>query len=251
MYARPGHFVIVRAGASGERVPLTVCDSDPVEGTITLIVQAVGDTTRQINERSAGDSLSDVLGPLGEPTDIDSFGTCVVVAGGVGVAIMRPVAEGLLSAGNRVIAVIGARDGQRLVLVEDMRAVCDRVIVTTEDGSSGRRGLVTDALCELMAAEQVDRVFTAGPVGMMAAVADLTRPDRVATIASLNPIMIDGTGMCGGCRVSVGGTSRFACVDGPEFDAHAVDFAALARRNEAYREFEKRRWEETPCGSYG
>jgi ferredoxin--NADP+ reductase len=237
-HARAGQFVIVRVTPDGERIPLTICDADVASGAITLIVQAVGRTTTEMQSLAPGDHLTDVLGPLGTPTEIGSYGTCVVVAGGVGAAIALPVARALSNAGNRTIAVLGARTGEHLILRPEFADACDEVIVATEDGSVGERGLVTDVLAGLMAAESVDRVFTVGPIAMMRAVADLTRSGGVPTIASLNPIMVDGTGMCGGCRVTVGSETRFACVDGPEFDAHLVDFASLARRNEAYRAFE-------------
>jgi ferredoxin--NADP+ reductase len=209
-----------------------------VEGTITLVVQAIGGTTTEINAKETGAAFSDVLGPLGLPTEIEEFGTCVVVAGGVGVAIVLPVARALAEAGNRVIGIVGARDADHLILVDEMDGVCEEVHLTTEDGSAGVRGFVTNALEEVVGSHDVDRVLTAGPIPMMRAVAEVTRPHDIPTIASLNPIMVDGTGMCGGCRVTVGGETLFACIDGPEFDAHIVDFPSLQKRNEAYRAFE-------------
>jgi ferredoxin--NADP+ reductase len=235
---RAGQFVIVRPSGDSERIPLTICDVDPDAGTITLVVQAIGGTTTEINAMEAGTPFSDILGPLGLATEIERFGTCVVVAGGVGVAIVLPVAKALAEAGNRVIGIVGARDADHLILVDEMRDVCDQVLLTTEDGSAGVQGFVTNALESVTASHQIDRVLTAGPIPMMRAVAELTRPYGVPTIASLNPIMVDGTGMCGGCRVTVGGETMFACIDGPEFDAHTVDFASLQRRNEAYHAFE-------------
>lgn len=237
-YAAAGQFVIVRVDARGERIPLTICDHDGEEGTITLVVQAVGRTTIEMSALAAGDALADVLGPLGKPTEIDRFGRAVVVGGGLGTAIALPVARALREAGNAVHGIVGGRDREHLILVEEMRAACDDVTVTTDDGSAGRRGLVTEPLGEIVAAGDADYVFAAGPIVMMAAVADVTRPAAIPTVASLNPIMVDGTGMCGGCRVRVGGETRFACVDGPEFDAHRVDFALLATRNRAYADFE-------------
>ncbi|MCL1601118.1 MAG: sulfide/dihydroorotate dehydrogenase-like FAD/NAD-binding protein [Actinomycetia bacterium] len=237
-HARAGQFVIVRANEHGERIPLTICEADPAAGTITLVVQAVGATTVQMNAKEVGDHLADVLGPLGTPTEIELFGTCLVVAGGVGTAIVLPVAHALSNAGNRVVAIVGARDADHLILLDEMGVACDDVIITTDDGSAGLHGFVTDALAMLISTSTVDYVFAAGPIPMMRAVAEATRGDKIVTVASLNPLMVDGTGMCGGCRVTVGGASQFACVDGPEFDAHQVDFAALATRNTAYLAFE-------------
>lgn len=237
-HARAGQFVIVRANEHGERIPLTICERDPAAGTITLVVQAVGATTLQINAKEAGDHLADVLGPLGTPTEVKTFGTCVVVAGGVGTAIVLPVAHALSDMGNRVVAIVGARDVDHLILHDEIGLASDDVIITTDDGSAGLHGFVTDALATLISAGDIDYVFAAGPIPMMRAVAETTREERILTVASLNPLMVDGTGMCGGCRVSVDGESQFACVDGPEFDAHQVDFAALATRNTAYLAFE-------------
>jgi ferredoxin--NADP+ reductase len=233
-HAAPGQFVIVRVAEGGERIPLTISDHDPTTGTITLVVQVVGATTAAIAALGVGDHLADVLGPLGKPTEIDEFGLAAVVAGGVGAAIALPVARALASGGNDVVAIIGARTADMLVLVDEFQRVCETVVVT-DDGTEGRPGLVTDALVDLLAERPPDRVFAVGPIPMMAAVAEVTRPAAITTIASLNPIMVDGTGMCGGCRVRVGDETRFACVDGPEFDAHAVDFDLLAARNTAYR----------------
>ena len=244
-HAQAGQFVIVRANEHGERIPLTICDTDTAAGTITLVVQAVGATTMQINAKAAGEHLADVLGPLGTPTDVEVFGTCVVVAGGVGTAIVLPVAQALSDAGNRVVAIVGARDADHLILLDEMADASDEVIITTDDGSAGLHGFVTDALATLIAAGDVDYVFAAGPIPMMRAVAEATREEEIPTVASLNPLMVDGTGMCGGCRVTVDGKSQFACIDGPEFDAHQVDFAALSMRNTAYLDFESCRLGET------
>lgn len=233
-----GQFVIVRIHDHGERIPLTICDRDPEAGTITLVVQEVGATTRQMSRLQSGDSLADVLGPLGRPTEIQRYGRVVVVGGGVGTAIALPVATALAEEGNAVHGIIGARDADHLILVDEMAAVCDELTVMTDDGSAGRRGFVTEPVRELVEGYEADFVFTAGPIVMMAAVADISREFDIPTIASLNPIMVDGTGMCGGCRVKVGGETRFACVDGPEFDAHLVDFDLLAARNRSYLEFE-------------
>lgn len=245
VHALPGQFVIVRSTEHGERIPLTICEADADQGTITLVVQAVGSTTLQINSKTAGDRFQDVLGPLGTATRIESFGACVVVAGGVGAAIVLPVAAALTGAGNSVTAIVGARDEKHLILTEEMEAASSELVITTDDGSSGLHGFVTNALADLIAKRDIDHVFTAGPIPMMRAVADTTRDKAIHTVASLNPLMVDGTGMCGGCRVTVAGESRFACVDGPEFDAHSVDFAALAMRNTAYLDFEACRLGET------
>ncbi len=243
-YWKPGQFVIVRATDDGERIPLTVVEADPGAGTIDLIVQGVGKTTRTLNALTSGEWIHDVAGPLGSPSEIDDFGTTIVVGGGVGTAIVYPTARALARAANRVIAIVGARTADLLILVEELEAVADSVIVTTDDGTAGRSGFVTDALAEVISVEHVDRVIAIGPLQMMAAISQLTRPEAIPTIVSLNPIMVDGTGMCGGCRVSVGGETKFACVDGPEFDAHGVDFDLLRMRNATYCDFERRRLEE-------
>jgi ferredoxin/flavodoxin---NADP+ reductase len=233
---RPGQFVIARPTATSERIPLTIVDGG--DETIDLVVQEVGRTTTLLNRLEAGDAISDVVGPLGIPSDTGPFGTVVVVGGGVGAAVAYPVARGLLDAGNRVHAVIGARNADMLILVDDFSTMGAEVSVTTDDGSSGIEGPVTVALRGLLDGSLPDRVFAAGPVAMMAAVAEETRSAGIPTWVSLNPIMVDGTGMCGGCRVRVGDATLFACVDGPEFDAHLVDFALLGRRNRAYARFE-------------
>ncbi len=235
---RAGQFVIVRVEAEGERIPLTIADSDPDGGWIALAVQAVGHTTTVMNRLREGDDLLDMVGPLGQPSEIELFGTVAVVGGGLGTAIAYPVAKALAGAGNDVVSIIGGRSRPYVIFEADMRACCDEVHPCTDDGSYGFHGLVTTKLEEVMARRTVDRVICAGPIPMMRAVAETTRPRGVPTIASLNPIMVDGTGMCGGCRVSVGGESRFACVDGPEFDAHQVDFELLSRRNKAYLDWE-------------
>jgi ferredoxin--NADP+ reductase len=236
---RPGQFVIVRIHENGERIPLTIRASDPRRGTITLVVQAVGKTTAMMNELGAGDSLLDVVGPLGKPSEIESYGHCVVIGGGVGTAIALPIAQALHDAGNRVPAILGARTKELLLLEREVREATDALFVMTDDGSYGEKGLVTHKLLELLAGGKVDYVLAIGPVPMMRAVAEATRPLSVRTVVSLNSIMVDGTGMCGGCRVIVGDTSKFACVDGPEFDAHEVDFQVLMQRNAMYREQEQ------------
>ncbi len=242
---RAGQFVIVRVTDNGERIPLTIADADPEAGWIALIVQGVGKTTRTLNQLQVGDTLHDLAGPLGMPSEIHEYGTVVVVGGGVGTAIAYPTAVALADAGNDVIAIIGGRSRAFVILEDEMRAVCTEVYPTTDDGSYGYHGFVTDKLAELIASKpRIDRVVAVGPVPMMRAVAEVTRPHGIDTVVSLNPIMVDGTGMCGGCRVSVGGETRFACVDGPEFDAKLVDFELLARRNKTYGAFEHYRNEE-------
>ena len=235
----PGQFVIVRIHEAGERIPLTIKASDPDRGTITLVVQSIGKTTSLLNELEAGDALLDVVGPLGKPSEIEPYGTCVVIGGGVGTAIALPTARALHDASNRVIAILGARTRDLLILENEVRAASDEVFLMTDDGTAGEKGLVTDKLRELVATTKVDYVLAIGPVPMMRAVADLTRDSGIRTVVSLNSIMIDGTGMCGGCRVLIGRESKFACVDGPEFDAHDVDFKVLQQRNAMYRDSEK------------
>jgi ferredoxin--NADP+ reductase len=237
---KAGQFVIIRVHEYGERIPLTIADSNADAGTITIIVQGVGKTTRLINLLEPGDMLLDVVGPLGNPSDIQLFGTVVVIGGGVGTAIAYPTAVALKQAGNRVLSIVGARSKEMLILENEMRLASDELFVMTDDGSYGQHGLVTDKLQELMTLRQpIHHVLAIGPIPMMQAVAEATRPHNIPTTVSLNPIMVDGTGMCGGCRVLVNGESRFACVDGPEFDAHAVNFQVLAQRNQLYRQQEK------------
>jgi ferredoxin--NADP+ reductase len=237
---KPGQFVILRAHERGERIPLTIVDSDAGAGTLTLIFQVVGKTTHMLSRMGAGDEIPDLAGPLGNPTEIRLIGTVVVIGGGIGTAVAYPLAKGMKEAGNRVIAVVGARSRDLIVLEKEVASVSDETIVTTDDGSYKRRGLVTEPLKEILDAGRVDQVIAIGPVPMMRAVSEMTRPFGVRTVVSLNPIMVDGTGMCGACRVQVGGRIRFACVDGPEFDGHQVDFADLALRLTAYREHEQR-----------
>ena len=237
---KAGQFVIVRVHAQGERVPLTIADSDPKDGTITIIVQGIGKTTKQLNGLKAGDHLTDVVGPLGKPSEIERYGTVVVIGGGVGTAIAYPTAKALKSAGNHVISIVGARTRELVILESEMRAISDELYVTTDDGSYAEKGFVTDKLKALIAAgRKIDYVLAIGPIPMMRAVAEATRPHGIKTVVSLNPIMVDGTGMCGGCRVLVDGKSQFACVDGPEFDAHRVDFDMLTKRNAMYRDAER------------
>ena len=238
---KAGQFIIIRLEEYGERIPLTIADSDISKGTVTIIVQGVGKTTKQLNSLGAGDTILDVVGPLGMPSHIEKFGTAVSIGGGVGTAIAYPTAVALKQAGNRVITINGARSRELVILEEEMKAVSDEAYITTDDGSYGFHGFVTDMLQKIIDdGQNPDFVLAVGPVPMMQAVAQVTKPHGIKTMVSLNPIMIDGTGMCGGCRVSVGGTIKFACVDGPEFDAHQVDFKNLTDRNRMYAEYEKR-----------
>jgi len=242
---RPGQFVIVRVNETGERIPLTIERSDPERGTVNIVVQSIGKTTNLLNSLETGDSILDIVGPLGKPSEIANFGTVVVMGGGVGTAMAYPTAAAMKRAGNRVITILGGRNKDLVLLEKEMREVSDSVFVTTDDGSYGDKGLVTDRLRQLIEnGTRIDQVLAVGPIPMMRAVADMTRKERIRTMVSLNPIMIDGTGMCGGCRVLVEGKSEFACVDGPEFDAHRVDFAVLVQRNAMYRDAEKRSMEE-------
>jgi ferredoxin--NADP+ reductase len=243
---RPGQFVIVRMAEGSERIPLTIADADPERGTITLIVQAVGKSTEDLVALEVGDSIRDIAGPLGRPTELLGSGHAVCVGGGVGTAVVLPIAQGLRAAGVSVTSVIGGRSREWVILEDELRQAGD-VVVCTDDGSYGRPGFVTTALADVLASESVDAVYAVGPVPMMRAVTDVTRPLGVKTIVSLNPIMIDGTGMCGGCRVSVGGKTVYACVDGPEFDAADVDFALLADRLGTYRDFERQALERRHC----
>lgn len=237
---RPGQFVIVRLHEDGERIPLTIKGSDPEQGTIQIVVQSIGKTTHLLNSLETGDAILDVVGPLGKPSEIEKFGTVVVIGGGVGTAIALPTAQALHDAGNHVIAILGARTRDLLILEQEVRESSDELFVMTDDGSYGSRGLVTDKLNSLLTdGQQIDLVLAIGPVPMMRAVAEVTRGPAIRTIVSLNAIMVDGTGMCGGCRVSIGGKSEFACVDGPEFDAHTVDFQVLTQRNSQYRDAER------------
>jgi ferredoxin/flavodoxin---NADP+ reductase len=235
---RPGQFVIVRLTEEGERIPLTIADADASRGAISLIIQAVGKSTVALNSMEPEQTILDVAGPLGLPTKIEPNRVCCV-GGGIGAAVVYPIARGVKAVGGHVSTILGARTRDLIILENDLRAVADQMVVTTDDGSYGVHGLVTDALKRLVAEGHVfDEVVAVGPLPMMRAVCEVTRPLNLRTIVSLNPIMIDGTGMCGGCRVTVGGEQKFVCVDGPEFDGHQVDFAELSARLKAYREQE-------------
>jgi len=234
-----GQFVIVRVHARGERIPLTIADGDPERGTITLIVQGIGKTTKLMNLLEAGDTILDLVGPLGKPSEIKAYGTVVIIGGGVGAAIAYPTAKAMHEAGNHVISILGGRCRDLVILEEEIRAISAEVFVTTDDGSYGRKGLVIDPLKELIAAgRSLGLVLAIGPPRMMQAVAAVTRPHKIPTVVSLNSLMVDGTGMCGGCRIITSAGAKFACVDGPEFDAHTVDFDILAQRNRTYAERE-------------
>jgi ferredoxin/flavodoxin---NADP+ reductase len=238
---KPGQFVILRLYEHGERIPLTIERSDPARGTVNIVVQSAGKTTHLLNLLESGDSILDVVGPLGKPSEIAKFGTVVVMGGGVGTAMAYPTAAALKRAGNRVISIVGARNKELVILEREMGEVSDALMITTDDGSYADKGFVTDKLRQLIDdGTHIDLVLAVGPIPMMKAVADVTRKERIRTIVSLNPIMIDGTGMCGGCRVLIDAKSEFACVDGPEFDAHRVNFDVLVQRNAMYREAERK-----------
>ena len=225
---KPGQFVVLRADDTGERIPLTVADFDREKGQITVIFQEVGASTKKLSRLDAGGIVLDVVGPLGKASHIEKFGTVVCVGGGVGVAPVYPIAKALYQAGNKIFSIIGARNKEMLILEDEMRAISNELLVTTDDGSYGRHGFVTDELTRLIQeGNQIDLVLAIGPVVMMRAVAEVTRPYNLKTVVSLNSIMIDGTGMCGGCRTTVGDETKFVCVDGPEFDAHQVNFKEL------------------------
>jgi ferredoxin--NADP+ reductase len=237
---KAGQFLVIRRGELSERIPLTIVDSDPAEGTVTIIFQAVGKSTAEVAGLKAGDSLLDVVGPLGLPTHVENLGTIVGIGGGIGAAPLLPIATAFKQAGNRLVSIVGARTKDLLILEDEMRAISDEITVTTDDGSYARKGFVTTALQDLIdAGTKIDLCIAIGPVPMMRAVAEVTRPHGIKTVVSLNPIMVDATGMCGACRVSVGGKTKFVCVDGPEFDGHEVDFKELVMRNRAYLREEK------------
>lgn len=242
--ARPGQFVIVRISDTGERIPLSLADIDPEEGTISLIVMAVGKTTYEMSLLKRGGEILDLCGPLGEPSHIDKVGRVVLVGGGFGVAPLYPIARSFKEAGNEVVAIMGARSSGLLIYEDEMGRVCDKVVITTDDGSRGMKGVVTDALRLEIEENGADLVMAVGPAVMMKFVCMTTEPFGIRTVVSLNPIMVDGTGMCGGCRVSVGGETRFACVDGPEFDGHLVDWDLLMARQRTYVAEERKSFDE-------
>lgn len=231
---RAGHFVIVRADEHGERIPLTIADADKDKGTITLVVQAVGKSSQKICSKEAGEYLHDVVGPLGQATHIEKVGTVVCCGGGVGVAPLLPIIRAMKAVGNRVVSVLAGRTKDLIILEDEVRASSDEVVIMTDDGSYGNKGLVTNGVEDVINREKVDLVVTIGPAIMMKFVALLTKKYEIPTMCSLNTIMVDGTGMCGACRVTVGGKTKFVCIDGPEFDAHQVDFDEMLMRLHSY-----------------
>jgi ferredoxin--NADP+ reductase len=235
---QPGQFVIVHKADQAERIPLTIADADPAAGSIALVIQSVGKSTQELVAMEVGESIADIAGPLGKPTELISAGRALCIGGGVGTAVVHPIAQGLQRRGVSVISIIGGRSREWVIFERELSRLGE-VLVCTDDGSYGRHGFVTDAAKDILSRGEVNIVYAVGPVPMMRAVANLTRPLAVHTIVSLNPIMVDGTGMCGGCRVAVGGETLFACVDGPEFDGHLVDFDVLSDRLTTYREFEQ------------
>lgn len=237
---RAGQFVMLRTHAGGERIPLTIADADPERGTLELVVQIVGKSTKMLSELEAGGAIHDLVGPLGRPTHVELFGTVVVVGGGVGIAPAHPIAQAMKAAGNNVLSILGGRTKDLVIMEDKMRACSDRVVVTTDDGSRGMKGLVTDALQKLIdEGLRIDLVVAVGPPVMMKFVCLLTKKHDLPTLVSLNTIMVDGTGMCGACRVSIGGATKFVCVDGPEFDGHKVDFDEMMKRLRMYEEQER------------
>ena len=249
---KAGQFIILKINEKGERIPLTIVDSNAQKGTITIIFQIVGKTTAQLAGLKAGDSLQDILGPLGNPTEIENYGRVVCVGGGVGVGVVYPLTAALKKAGNEVVSIIGSRTKDLLILEKEMGEISDRLIVTTDDGSYGIHGFVSSVLQQMIdKGEKIDRVFAIGPVPMMKVICDVTKPHGIKTIVSLNSIMVDATGMCGACRVAVAGKTKFACVDGPEFDGHDVDFKLLANRLKMYCDSEREAYEKHKCGCDG
>jgi ferredoxin/flavodoxin---NADP+ reductase len=237
---KPGQFVILKKDEFGERIPLTIAMSNSEKGTISVILQVVGAGTQGLVNVEVGGEIEDVVGPLGRPTDIRKIGTVVAVGGGIGTAVAYPIAEAMKKAGNRVIGIMGARNKELLILEDEFRAVCDELLITTDDGSYGQKGFVTDVLQSVIdRGEKIDEALAIGPVPMMQAVCGVTKKADIPTVVSLNPIMIDGTGMCGGCRVEVGGSVKFACVDGPEFNGHEVNWDVLKQRQAAYKTHEE------------
>jgi len=239
--AKAGQFVIVRLDEFGERIPLTIFDSDRANGTITLIIQEVGRSTKDLCALNVGDGILDILGPLGNPSEIENFGTVAIIGGGVGAAELYPVARDLKNRGNKIIVILGTRSKDLVILEDEMKDIADEILITTDDGSYGIKGLVTDALKKLFERdESIDRIICCGPILMMKAVTETARPKNITTIVSLNAILLDATGMCGCCRVMVGGESHFSCVDGPDFDGFKVDFDELLFRNKRFLDEEKK-----------
>jgi len=245
--AKPGQFVIIKANETGERIPLTMANTDIEQGTVTIIYQVVGKSTTLFKSLKVGDAFQDVIGPLGKPTHIEKIGTVVCVGGGTGVAVLYPITKGFKQIGNNVISIMGSRNKDLLIMEDEMKAVSDELHVCTDDGSYGHHGFVTDVMKEVLKSMGVNLVVGIGPVPMMKFVCNITKEFNVKTLVSLNTIMIDGTGMCGCCRAMVGGEIKFACVDGPEFDGHQVDFDVLMQRLQAYTGEEKESYEEHKC----
>ena len=250
--AQPGHFVMLRLSPTGERIPLTIADADPEAGTITIVYLVMGKSTAMLEALNKGDSILDLCGPLGKPTHIEKKGTVICVGGGTGIAAMHHIAKGHHRKGNKVVGVIGARSKDLLLFEKELSSFADELLISTDDGSYGHKGLVTELLRDRLEKDKsVFEVVAVGPVPMMAAVANTTKPFNVPTTVSLNSIMVDGIGMCGACRVTVGGKTKFACVDGPEFDGHQVDFAELRRRLGAFAEQEKTSFDNYRCNCHG
>jgi len=244
--AEPGQFVILRADEDGERMPLTICDFDREKGTVSVIFQVVGTSTKKLNAVPEGGYIPDFVGPLGNPTEVEGLKKVAVVGGGVGCAIAYPIAKKLHQMGAEVHLIVGFRNKDLIILEEEYKQACSHLTIMTDDGSYGQKGLVTNALKDLLEQDQeIEQVITIGPLIMMKFVCQLTKEYNVKTIVSMNPIMIDGTGMCGGCRLTVGGETKFACVDGPDFDGHLVDFEEMMSRNGSYKEFERHSYEDT------
>jgi len=241
--AQAGQFIIFRADENGERVPLTIADVDKAKGALTIVFMAVGYSTKKLAELNVGDEIADVVGPLGKPTDIKKYGTVVCLAGGYGAAPCYLIAKAFKEAGNKVYMIMGARTKELIFWADKMKNACTELFITTDDGSMGEKGFVTGVLDRLIKQEKIDYAIAVGPMPMMRAVAELTRDKGIYTEASMNPIMVDGTGMCGACRVTVGGEVKFACVDGPDFDAHKIDFDEVINRTKIYKDQEKRRSE--------
>lgn len=238
---KPGQFIIVRTGEGGERIPLTIADADPSQNAITVVIQRVGTTSHKLAKMEPGDWIDDVVGPLGQPTKIEDVGTVIAAGGGVGIAPLYPIAKAFREAGNRLITILAARSKELLIFEKEMEAFSDELVIMTDDGSRGKQGLITVGMEEIIRREQgkINLVITIGPAIMMKFVALLTKKFNIRTMASLNTIMVDGTGMCGACRITVGGRTKFVCVDGPEFDAHEVDFDEMLKRLNAYKNEEK------------
>lgn len=246
--AKAGQFIILRVDENGERVPLTIADYNREKGELTIVFMAVGYTTKSLAKLNVGDEIADVVGPLGQPTHIKKYGTVVCLAGGYGAAPCYLIAKAFKEAGNKVYMIMGARNKELIFWNEKMKDACTELFITTDDGSLGTKGFVTGVLEDIMAKEKVDYAIAVGPMPMMRAVAELTRGKGIKTEASMNPIMVDGTGMCGACRVTVGGKVKFACVDGPDFDAHEIDFDEVINRTRIYKDYEKKRDEH--CNLY-